>query len=694
MALKSRQMSLLRDLAQSMDGLSVQTVMSKYGISRRTVYYDVRDLDAWLGKEGLGHVRIENQVLLTDGVQWSRISRGTSGASKSRYLSIEERQAMAFILVALSENPVTIPSLMDEFEVSRNTIIADVRELKDEVSAKGVELSSVSNSGYMVQGDEITIRKLIWGKLQRLSDPMCTQRVRRFLQRTLTEVTGNDIDYFELCRSLIKQYETDLQTRCFLDSNGLEGMMIQVSWLRGLSGHWVVMGRDEQVTLMGTLSYRSVQYSVEKLKNVGIILPSEEMLYITSLLLGIKTTDFAVQSEEDKYVDDLAERLILNFERVGCLTFVNKEYIHEQLSHHIRPLYYRQKYGIPVHNPLCADIQKMYPMTYEFTRRAAVLSGMENLSDDEIAYLTIYLSSDLDSKMLEAGDSSASKVLVVGASNMSTATLVKEQLLDATGISFDFEYEEADKLQRWKFESYALVVALCPLPREMHSENMVEVTPFLTEENKQNIYRVLRSNRIISRYNSLIDGIVRIVGKALPESDREALTSDRLHFELFRFFDERERGLMDPFSTQTSTSNIESEKVFLSDGSTWQEATLAGARALQGIDSSSRLVERMQNIVAGSRFLYYFMAPGVVVVRCPMQGDDNAHVAAQIVLSRDDVEFPDGQMARVIICVATINRYSHWGTLYNVYQYFSDPEHVKAVEEEYPSESNDQKGAR
>ena len=37
-----------------------------------------------------------------------------------------------------------------------------------------------------------------------------------------------------------------------------------------------------------------MQNSVEKLKNAGIILPSEEMLYITSLLLGIKTTSFAM----------------------------------------------------------------------------------------------------------------------------------------------------------------------------------------------------------------------------------------------------------------------------------------------------------------------------------------------------------------------------------------------------------------
>lgn len=420
---------------------------------------------------------------------------------------------MAFLRIALSSEPVTIGVLMDSFGVSRNTVIADVHEIRESLDSLGLSLSSVAAAGYEVLGDEITIRKRIWSSLKELADSGHAHDAKRFLQAALVRVTNNDIDYYALCRSLIKQYESDLKTRCFLESNGLEGMMVQVSWLRGLAGNSVVMGRDEQITLMGTVSYRSVQCSAEKLKSVGIALPSEEILYITSLLLGIKTADFAHQSEEDAYVSSLAESLIENFERVACLTFVNKEFVKEQLSHHIRPLFYRQKYGIPVHNLLTDDVRKMYPMSFEFCRRAAIESGMGSLSDDELAFLTIYLSSDLDSKMLERGDTSADRVLIVGADNMSTATLVRDQLSQACGISFDCEYADSEKLHRWTLESYTVVLALVPLPPEMRSDNMVEVTPFFSEENKHQIYGVLKRNRIISRYDSLIGGILDIMSE-------------------------------------------------------------------------------------------------------------------------------------------------------------------------------------
>lgn len=682
MDLKSRQVQLLKSLSQSIGGLSLTEIMSEFGVSRRTVYYDISQINEWLSIAGLGEIFVEGQRLCARGIKWARVERLTGSADR-RLFSVEERQAMAFLRVALSAEPITIGTLMDTFGVSRNTVIADVREIRESIEPLGLVLSSTIASGYEVIGDEIAIRKHIWSMLQELADSERTHDAKRFLQSALVEVTKNDIDYFALCRSLIKQYESDLKTRCFLESNGLEGMMVQVSWLRGLAGNSVKMGREEQVTLMGTVSYRSVQCSAEKLKSVGITLPSEEILYITSLLLGIKTADFAHQSEEDAYVSGLAESLIGNFERVACLTFVNKDFVKEQLSHHIRPLFYRQKYGIPVHNPLTEDVRKMYPMSFEFCRRAALESGMGGLSDDELAYLTIYLSSDLDSNMLEEGDTSATRALVVGAANMSTATLVRDQLSQACGINFDCEYADPEKLRRWTLESYAIVLTLVPLPLEMRSDNMVEVTPFFSGESKRQIYGVLRRNRIISRYDSLIDGILGIVSENMPEGDASWLASDRLHFELFKLFDDGGRCLVSPLTTKVGDAHIREDKVYLNEGATWQQAVIKCAAALQSDSAGSLLVERMANLVSGSRFMYYRMAPDVVVVRCPVQGDKNARVEAQIAVCDKGITFPDGAPAKVVICIATINRYSHWGTLFSIYQIFSDQKAVAELEDEY-----------
>ena len=90
----------------------------------------------------------------------------------------------------------------------------------------------------------------------------------------------------------------------------------------------------------------------------------------------------------------------------------------------------------------------------------------------------------------------------------------------------------------------------------------------------------------------------------------------------------------------------------------------------------------MGNIMEDSRLLYYHMSDDVTVVRCPMQGDEGARVEARIVMAPEPIEFPDGRASKLVICVSTINRYSHWGTLYSIYQHFSDNEYVRQVMEE------------
>lgn len=678
MELKSRQAQLLKALSKSIGGgLPLKDVMDEFGISRRTVYYDISAINTWLAVSELGCLSVEGQRIKVDSVQWDRLGN-LNKASARLDLNAEERRSLTFLHIALSCEPTTIASLMKSFEVSRNTVLADIHQLREELHTFDLGLSGVSGAGYNVTGDEIAVRKQVWAKMQFLADSNRVRDVRRFLQATLVEVTGNDIDYFELCRSLIKQYERDLKTRCFLESNGLEGMMVQVSWIRGLAGCSVIMGREEQITLMGTVSYRSVQCSAEKLKVVGITLPSEEIFYITSVLLGIKTANFDHQSEEDAYVSGLAESLITNFERVGCLTFVNKEYVQEQLSHHIRPLYYRLKYGIPVHNPLTDDVRKMYPMSFEFCRRAAIESGLGDLSDDELAYLTIYLSSDLDNNMLEQGDTSATRVLIIGVEDMSTATLLKDQLFQACGITFEYEFVDPDKARRGTFESYALVVSLVPMAAAMRSDNMVEVTPFLTDESKRQIYGILRNNRIISRYNTLIDEIIEVVEKNAPKGDVDWLYSERIHFELFRLFEQDANCTVSPLAARSSDAHIRTKRLVLPEEVSWSQAVLECSRALQEECRESMLVERMANIIHGARFMYYRMAPDVVVVRCPVQGDKNARVEAQVAISPSGITFPDGKTAKLVICVATINRYSHWGTLYSIYQLFSEKATVDA----------------
>ncbi len=672
MKLNSRQIQTIRMLSQATSGLALSTVAKTHGISLRTAYYDLNAINEFCAEHDLGQVHVTGRRLVGE-VDWVRTHRLLTQGKRLSF-SASERRAMMVMHIALSGERITIGHLIDTFEVSRNTIIADIRGIKDRLQDFGIQLQSSQKTGYQVVGKEAFIRKVLWNELQRFESSECLTALRGFLQYSLVKKTGEDIDFFELCRCLIKQYESDLGIRCFLEGNGRESTMIQISWLRSLDGHFIDMDHEEQAALMDTLSYRSILRSANKLRESGIHLPSEELLYLTSLLLGVKTADFIGQREEDEYVSDLAERLATNFEHVSCLNYVDKRIVCDQITHHIRPMYYRMKYGLQANNPLTSDIKKMYPLTYEFARRATLLTGLDQLDDNEIAYLTIYLTAGLDSKMFEDGDTSSTKVLVVGAANMSTITLVRQRITDACGMKFDYSFMDIAKLRRWMIDRYALVIALNPLPRQLRGENVVEVSPMLSDENLASIFEVLKKNLIVSRFNGMIEEIIAILKENLPERDHAALESDKLYFELFRYFNERDVGGAASANCQPAEPEFSARIVGVSEQETWQQVVLAGCTAICEETGSRLLVDRMRNLVTGRKFQWYRMADDAVVVHCPMQGDACGGVHAQIVVSSGSgIVFPDRKRAKVVFCLTTVDRYSHWGTLYSIYTTYSDP---------------------
>lgn len=666
MRLSARQAQIARLLSHERRSVSLEELSKSLGVSVRTLYNDVNAINDCLSGLNVGDLHVVSRTIDGAGVDWSRIS-DLGVTSEGPVLSAEDRRIMMLLRICCGAT-VTIPSLMDVFEVSRNTVISDIRDIKAKVRSFGAFLESSPGRGYCLFGDEREIREILWTGLQTLRTDDCLGEAKAFLQHALVSESGEEIDFYELCRCLVKQYESDLDTRVFLDGDGLDLLMIQISWLRSLGGYVIEMGRDEQATLISTLSYRSVQCSAAKMRQAGLIVPDQELLYITSLLLGIKTASAARHGDEDAHVRRLAERLALNFERVSCLNYVDRSIVCQQMANHIRPLYYRLKYGLQAENPLVNDIRRVYPMSFEFTRRAAAETGLGELSDDELGYLTIYLTAGLDRKMFEEGDTSSENVLIIGADSNATIELVKRQILEACGISFNYTFSDLSKVRRWELDRYALVLSLVRVPQQMRQVNVVEAEPFLTDRDFKRIFKVLHSNRIISGYRGMIDEVIDIFKQNLPSVKTEEFDSDRLFFELFRYFSKKPYEMSEKVP-QAGAARIIDGSVAAPSGCTWQEAVQCGCEAICERTGSRTLIDRMHNLVQSPRIQWYRMAPETVLVHCPMQGDEHGCITAEAVRCLDGgVQFPDQRMAGTVICLTTVDRYSHWGALYSIYK--------------------------
>lgn len=190
------------------------------------------------------------------------------------------------------------------------------------------------------------------------------------LQKSLEELTEQNYDYKEIAKSLIKQYIKDVDIKLVSENIEYECVMIMVSWIRSIKGYVFYINEDEKETLMVTGSYRSLKSSIDNLKKYNLGIPENEVYYITTLLLGIKTVEFSSQEAENLFVYRFTALFIRNYERIACINLMNRERLSNQLRCHIRPLYYRLKYGLQITYPLSENIKEKYAEIYEFTKRA------------------------------------------------------------------------------------------------------------------------------------------------------------------------------------------------------------------------------------------------------------------------------------------------------------------------------------
>lgn len=677
MELKNRQASILRSLVRSLEGLAIQDLMDGYDIARRTLYYDVKKIDDWLEEGHLGKIWISEQIVKAHITDYKKLEKRL-GQRQNYFFSVAERHAMEIIYIALYHEAVTVQKMEDYFDVSRNTILTDIKEIRKKLEKNELFLNTSVKSGYVIQGEEAVLRKMLGIQIRQLSNTEGRTAVKHLFQQSLRILTANDIDFYELCNSVIYQYENDTKGECILSNVGYESLRIQMALIRSMKGCENCMSDEEKYILMNTLSYRSLEISAEKLKIHNIIIPSSEIYYITSLLMGIQTVDFLSQDWEDSYIEKICIQLIANFERIGCLFLADREHLQKQLMHHVRPLYYRLKYAVSANNPMVKDIKRMYPMVFDITKRAFEeldSAFPEKVSDEELAYICVYMASNLNEKMMELGHESSEKgILIIGAENMATATMVKEQLQKLLGITFKYSVISSNKIREWMLEEYILVVVVGELKNEISCRYLVKTDPVLTEADQRKIIDVLKGNPAIARYDRKIGDIISIVKSNIQGS----LEKSNLYFELFRYFRGNDSGGIGEVSADLFKDKIKKEEfVFLAQHTSWEGAVLTGGRYLQPGEGS--LCGRLGNLMARGKVHTYRMHRKVMLVHCPMQGDEEGKVDVIIMVSGQGIECPDGKKAYIIVCLSTIDNYAHWGLLRTIYQYFETESHVEGI---------------
>lgn len=672
MELKNRQASILKYILNNENSITIPSLMDTFNVSKRTIYYDLKKIDTWMKDTNAGGIVIIDKTVKAD-IQGNSAINKLSKKQDNYYLSIDERIVVEILLIALSKESVTIQMITDFLDVSRNTILSDLKKVKKYISSWNLSLVNSVKKGYEIIGDETRVRKLIDDIILGRKSEGYYEITKKILADTLFDFYKEEVDYLSLCENILWQMSLDTRSGDILSNVTDEALRIEVALIRSKKGNAYKMSADEEFILMELPAFRSMEIISEKTKIYGIVIPREEIFYIVSIFSGMRTSDAKEFVFENKVVSNVCTKLILDFERIGFLFLADREYLSRQMERHISSLYFRKKYSAEANNVLISDIKELYPFVFELTKKTIECSELEwirTLSDDEIGFLTVYLASSLDEKRLSKSRiSEPKKILIIGPNNVAEASMLRSQLRNLLGYQFEYTVISEKRLRTVQLDSFLLVICLKPLEKEISCDNLVNASAVLTDKTQREILKIIRKSPDFFVSNEQVSSVLKVVHKYMPISEMDY----NLYFDLFRLF-------QNPLwnSDVISGGDFLFGKIERGDymvqgsNSTWEDTFLEGAERLRPRDR--RFFARMKNLVRTNRLHYYRPNKDVMVVQYPMQGEKGAFCDCVIFVSPSGIRCMDDLPAKIIVGVSTVDNYEHWDLLWQVYRYFNDDE--------------------
>ncbi len=368
-------------------------------------------------------------------------------------LNAEERKTICALILMNREGYVTAAELSEQLEISRNTAIADLNELKNWFASNQMELISQVQKGYRVSGKEIDIRNGIL-KLMELN-PDYTNYKNGQVWDVFNHLLLQELEYEDrmpVIQKIISE-EENRHDFYFSDFSFMEAVFEVLILLKRLSMGKILDEIDPSIK-------KSSKYNFSKsiLERVGktcsIMIPEVEIMNFVQCL---RRKSYLKSSTTN--VDEIAIPVIIG-EAIYhvCETFHISFYLdfslYDVLVDHMKSAVYRARSGECLKNPFGDEIEKKYPEIF-----CAVNECMKpleafiqkKLQRDEISFLTMYFASMVEKQKIEQAKETKVPVMLVSAMGRGMMKLFEaemehfDDILEIAEVRASHENADIDK---------------------------------------------------------------------------------------------------------------------------------------------------------------------------------------------------------------------------------------------------------
>ena len=433
---------LLKYLIQLEEPETIMTISRATNQSRRKIYYHLEKINDALADVGevissrprVGIVLTAHQKelcqALLEGVDFY-----------SYVMSMTERMQLTVLYICIAKERVTIEKLMELTEVSRNTVLNDLNEIRNQLASEQyqVNLASTKAQGYFLKCHPLNKIQYVHSLLYHIFVEenhsfvmILTEKIKEFIREDL--LLSDELQDF--LNQRVQDVEQDLGKK--INHHEIKFMLQVLPYLL-LSCRNMALNEEEQEDLKRefTLIRKRIEYQAAKHLNnnlgaiFGLKLNDIEISLLTVLLLSYrKDRDIHATSQDFVQLKEAIDEFIWRFEVSSHFEIENKEDLLRNLLTHCKALLFRKTYGILSKNPLTRQIKEKYADLFAVTKSCSVIleeAWLISLTDDEVAYLALHMGGFLKHNRAEKQD--AKRIYLVCDEGVAVQKLLLKQCL-------------------------------------------------------------------------------------------------------------------------------------------------------------------------------------------------------------------------------------------------------------------------
>ncbi|MED0685379.1 BglG family transcription antiterminator [Anoxybacillus ayderensis] len=667
MILDARSVQLLNTLLRSSGYVTIDALAQSLQVSKRTVYYDIQKINDWLISQGLFELKhVRTLGFYVDDSLKKQVVKQLQTLQPIRHYdySPEERKAWIGLLLLSRSRPLFLRDFLEKLPVSRSTLLNDVKELKTYWRKLGLQFDFERKQGYFLKGEEIQKRKLLVQHIVLLLkmigyERLCTQLLHKEEGRL---------------KEIIHQSESFSTVRYTNDIVQTLTIYLAVVMKRWIHEKYIQMDEQEKEILRLTKEYETARYIVIQIKNhFQIDVKEDEICYLTTYLLGLRTTDEQpiVQSNETAILKQMVKNMIDDFQTYACVQFNQREELEKNLLIHMKPAYYRLKYGLHWQNELTESVKTNYYEIFTLTKKVAHhiehVVG-QSVNDDEIAYIAMHFGGWLDREGVSVPK--RKKALVVCESGIGTSRILQRQIEDLLPTVDVVKMMSVRQFQTCTLERIDFVVTTVPL--QSQSIPVYTVRPILTAADKMQLLREV--NQLSERRTPSIEALLEIVKKHAKIINEKALAQ-----ELHEYMSQNARKEISA-KPMLKDLLIRPHIQFVEEGGDWKEAIALAAKPLldRGYITNEYIEAMINNVIELGP--YIVITPGVALPHArPEQGVKK--IGMSLLKMKNGCLFSEKEEHRVyvIIVLAAIDNETHLKALSQLTRLLSDKENRETL---------------